>query len=169
MAEGFDFKGSEIISVMAPVFAAIQRPTRPTCAPWPMKVLPDELANRLRDTRLFINVDTPAADAKPPSRGLRIETTIIEYEQGGNAARLFAGVFGGGQPVIKVRGQVVNGEKLECIFEVRRSGVSPEARAVGHTMSNEDIQREDIHDLAISVADLFRRVARQSNSRAGRR
>jgi hypothetical protein len=109
---------------------------------------------------LFNTMDTPAADAKPPSRGLRLETTIIEYEQGGNAARLFAGVFGGGQPVIKVRGYILDGEKLKCVFEIRRSGVSAEARAVGHTMSNEDIQRDDIHDLAIAVADFFRRTAK---------
>jgi hypothetical protein len=160
LAEGFDFKGYGTLYVMAPVFAAVERSNETDMRAMAMKVLPDELATRLRDTRVFNTVTVPAANEKPGSRSLRLESTITEYEQGGSTARLFAGVFGGGQPVIRVRGQLFIGEKLLWVFDIRRSGASAEARTVGHSMSNEEVQRGDIRDLSIALADFVKRTAK---------
>jgi hypothetical protein len=160
VADGFDFKGYDTLYVMAPVFAAIERSNETEMRAMAMKALPEEMAARLRDTRIFNAVVVQAGDAKPGPRNLRLESTIIEYEQGGSAARVLAGVFGAGQPVIKVRGRVLDGEKVVCVFEARRSGASADSRTVGHVVSNEDIQRGDIRDLAIGLADFFKRTAR---------
>jgi hypothetical protein len=67
--------------------------------------------------------------------------------------------MGGGQPVIKVRGQIYDGDKLVCVYEIKRSGASAEARFSRGTVSSEDIQREDIRILARDLAYFFKRTA----------
>ena len=45
-------------------------------------------------------------------------------------------------------------------FEIRRSGESGGAKMVGHFMSDEGIQRDDIRDLATDLAEFFKRTAK---------
>ena len=160
LAEGFDFRGYDTLYIAPPVFAAIERPNEVDMRAMAMRVLPEQLAKHLRETKLFATVTTPAEELKPGSKSLTMQSTIIEYEKGGGGARYWAGLFGGGQPVIKVRGQILDGEKLRCVFEIRRSGESGGAKMVGHFMSDEGIQRDDIRDLATDLAEFFKRTAK---------
>jgi hypothetical protein len=159
LAEGFDFKGYDTLYIAPPTFAAIERPNEVQMRAMAMRVLPEEISQHMRDTQLFATVTAHADDVKPASKCLKMENTIIEYEKGGGGARYFAGVFGGGEPVIKVRGQILDGDKLMCVYELRRSGESVGSRLAGVWMSDEEIQRNDIRDLASDLADFFRRTA----------
>jgi hypothetical protein len=160
LAEGFDLKGYDTLYITPPVFAAIERPNETEMRATAMRVLPEQLGDRLRDTRLFNTITTRAEEVKPDVKSLRLQNTIIEYERGGGAGRFFAGVFGGGQPVIKVRGQILDGDKLMCVYELRRSGESADAKLTGVGMSDEEIQRDDIRILAGDLADFFKRTAK---------
>ena len=159
LAPGFDFKGYDTLYIAAPVFAAIERPNEVQMRAMAMRVLPEDLADYLDQTKLFKTVTRHTDEVKAGCKSLTLTTTIIEYEKGGGGARYFAGAFGGGQPVIKVRGQILDGDKLLCVFELRRSGESVGARLAGVWQSDEEIQRNDIRDLASDLADFFKRTA----------
>jgi hypothetical protein len=160
LSDGFDFRGYETLYIANPVFAAIERPNEVQMRAMAMRVLPEELANHIRNTKLFATVTTNADDVTPGTKSLRVENTIVEYEKGGGGARYWAGIYGGGQPVIKVRGHILDGEKLMCVYELRRSGESGVARVFGAFQSDEEIQRNDIRDLASDLVDFFKRTAK---------
>lgn len=131
---------------------------------WATKYLITAMAERAETNKVFANVVTKESDIKPGSKTLRMENTIYEYEKGGGGARYWAGLFGAGQPIIKVRGQFVDGGKAMCKFEVWRSGESAGARLVGHFMSDQDIQRNDIDDLAFDMSSFMVRRAKHSKN-----
>jgi hypothetical protein len=160
LAEGFDFKGYEALYIMPPVFAAVERPNEVEMRGVAMRVLPEQLSDYLRDTKLFATVTVRAEDLKPECKRLKMQNTIVEYEKGGGGARYWVGLFGGGQPVIKVRGQILDGDKVMCVYELKRSGESAGARVGGVFMSDEEIQRNDIRDLAHDLADFCKRTAK---------
>ncbi len=160
LAEGFDFKGYDALYITEPVFAAIERPNEAQMRAMAMRCLPEMLTEFIGKTKLFASVTTRADDIKPGSKALKMQNTIIEYEKGGGGARYWAGLYGGGQPVIKVRGQILDGEKLVCVYELRRSGEAGTARVFGAFQSDEDIQRNDIKDLASDLSDFFKRTAK---------
>src|SRR5205814_567133 len=59
--------------------------------------------NRVIGTKnLFTNVVTRESDIQPGARALRLENLILEYSKGGGGARYFVGLYGGGQPVLRV-------------------------------------------------------------------
>jgi hypothetical protein len=119
---------------------------------WARGVVRDQLVAALQAAGLLGAVVTRDADVKPGGRVLQLETTIIEYEKGGGGARYWAGLYGAGQPVIKVRGRVLDGDRPVFVFETRRSGVTASARWLGGYRSDKAIQEEDIRDLAKAVA-----------------
>ena len=159
MADGFKFKGYDMIYVAPTEFAAEERSNEVDTRARAMRTLPEQLVDYLRDARMVTTVTTHAEDVKPESKSLKLQNTIIEYERGGGAARYFGGMFGAGQPVIKVRGQVFDGDKLVCVYEVKRSGESGRSRLNGAALSDEDIQTEDIHVLVRDLVDFFKRTA----------
>ena len=160
LADGFDFKGYDALCIAEPVFAAVERSNEAQMRAMAMKVLSDQLVEHLGDAKLFSTVTTRPDEVKPGSKSLRMENAIIEYEKGGGGARYFVGLFGGGQPVIKVRGRILDGDKLLCVYEMKRSGESGGSRVAGVFMSDEEIQRNDIRDLASDLADFFKRTAK---------
>ena len=127
---------------------------------WARDVLRNEVAAALRDKNAFPTVVLNEADVRPAARGLRLENTIIEYEKGGGGARFFAGLYGAGQPVIRVRGRMTDGDRLIFAFEARRSGDSGLARMFGGYRSDKAIQEEDLRDLAQDLADFIIRNGR---------
>ncbi|HEV8674318.1 MAG TPA: hypothetical protein VGX21_09760 [Methylomirabilota bacterium] len=128
---------------------------------WAKGVLRDELVAALKARNLFASVVTRETDIRPGSRALRLENTIVEYEKGGGSARWFAGLYGAGQPVIKVRGRLTAEDKPVFLFETRRSGESGSARWLGGYRSDRDIQEEDIRGLARDLAEFIARTAKQ--------
>jgi hypothetical protein len=159
LADGFSFKGYQTLYLTPIVFAGVERDNEVDIRALAMQELPAELVTSLRDTKLFDNVTTKSEDVKSKSKTLKLDNTIIEFSKGSGAARHFGGPFGGGQPVIKVRGQIYDGDKLVCVYEIKRSGESAEARGMGEIISSDDIQRNDIRVLTRDLGYFFQRHA----------
>jgi hypothetical protein len=159
LADGFNFKGYQTLYLTPIVFAGVERDNEVDTRAMSMQELSEQLVTSLHDTKLFSIVTTRSEEVKSGAKTLKLENTIIEYSRGGGAARYFAGPLGSGQPVIKVRGLIRDGDKLVCVYEIKRSGVSSGARLNGVAMSDEDIQREDIRVLARDLANFFQRTA----------
>jgi hypothetical protein len=156
LADGFAFQGYQALYIQE------TRTDVPKVNPdgvenmkWASGFLRDEIVTALRAKGVFPVVAVNAAEVKPGMRVLRLENTIIEYEKGGGGARFFAGLYGAGQPVIRVRGRMLDGDRPVFVFEARRSGDTGTARMFGGYRGDKDIQQEDIRDLAVDLADFI--------------
>ncbi|MGN6554849.1 MAG: hypothetical protein ACTHLW_14170 [Verrucomicrobiota bacterium] len=118
-----------------------------------------ELERLLNARKVFAHVVTRESDIKPGARVLKLENTITDYAKGGGAARYFVGLFGGGQPVLRVVGKMTYGEKTLFTFEARRSGTSAGARMAGAFLSDVNIQLEDIQSMTLDLTDFMAAVA----------
>ena len=156
LADGVMFKSYEALHVEEPrAEVAKLNPDGVESLAWARTSLREEIATALRTKGVFPVVTVATADLTPGIRVLRLETTIIEYEKGGGGARFFAGLYGAGQPVLRVRGRVTDGDRQVFAFEARRSGDSALARMFGGYRSDRAIQEEDIRDLAQDLADFI--------------
>jgi hypothetical protein len=156
LADGFRFQGYQVFLVQE------TRADVPNVNPdgvenlaWARGVLRDEIVTALRGKGLFPTVAVGMGETRPGTRTLRLENTIVEYEKGGGGARFFAGLYGAGQPVIRVRGRVMDGDRLVFAFEARRSGDTGLSRMFGGYRSDKAIQEEDIRDLAVDLVDFM--------------
>jgi hypothetical protein len=163
VADGFDFTGFDALYVVA-TRAEVPKmnPDGAENLEWARGIVPEELAGAIRTRSVFASVVTREADVPPGSRVLRLETTIVEYEKGGGGARWFAGLYGAGQPVIRLQGRLSAADRALFLFESRRSGQSGGARWLGGYRSDREIQQEDIRHLAGELADF---MARKGKSR----
>ena len=118
-----------------------------------------ELQRLLAQRGIWPAVAMSESEIKPGGRVLKMENTIIEYAKGGGAARYFAGLYGAGQPVLRVQGKMTDGEKNVFVYEARRSGVSAGARMTGAFMKDTDIQTEDIRSMTLDLADFMSAVS----------
>src|SRR5262245_61007245 len=118
-----------------------------------------EIARMLNQRGLATNIVTKDSELKPGARVLRLENTIVEFTKGGGAARYWVGLYGGGQPILRVQGRLTEGEKALFNFEARRSGVSGGSRLGGGFMKDEDIQSEDIRSLVLDLTDFMAALA----------
>jgi hypothetical protein len=159
LAPGFDFSGYDGLYIGETIYAAKERSNETEMRTWAMKYLREQLAAEIPRVRIipavYLSTDAIPANAKI----LKLENTIYEYEKGGGGARYFVGIYGGGQPVIKVRGVMTANDQPVFKYEASRSGESAGARVVGAFKSDQDIQHEDIKDLAFDLADFIRRTA----------
>lgn len=161
LAEGFAFQGYDALFVgEIQTNVANVNPDGVDSLAWARGRLRDEIVTALRAKNLFSTVAVNEADLKAGRRALRLGSTIVEYEKGGGGARFFAGLYGAGQPVIRVRGRVTDGDRLVFAFEARRSGDSGLARMFGGYRGDKEIQEEDIRDLAQDLADFMVRNGR---------
>ena len=159
IANGFNFTGYDVLYI-APTKSTLkvhddeQAPFETAKAK-----LPTELARFFQMNGVFPAVVVNEAEVKPGAKALKLENVVIEYSKGGGGARYFAGLYGAGQPVLKVQGTMTEGSKPVFTFEARRSGVSGGARLTGAFMKDEDIQIEDIRSLALDLGDFVAAVA----------
>jgi len=163
IAEGFDFKGYDTLYI-APAAVEVPKlnPDGAENLEWAKGILRDQLAAAIRATNVFPAVATSEAEIKPGGRTLRLDNTIIEYEKGGGGARYFAGLYGAGQPVIRIRGRMMSPlDQPLFLFEARRSGEGGGARWLGGYKSDKDIQQADIEDLAKRLAELMVRTSKK--------
>ncbi len=160
IADGFKFTGYDTLYI-APTASTAKLHNAEEERPHQLakENLPIELERILRNRGLFQNVALRESDLKPGARVLRMENTIVEYAKGGGGARFFAGLYGAGQPVLRVQGQMLDGDKPVFRFEARRSGVSAGARMSGAYMKDEDIQVEDIRSMSLDISDFMSAVA----------
>lgn len=157
VASGFDFNGYDTLYI-APTLSVAKFPDKPEDTKvheLAKRNLVIELARTLIERNIFANVVTNESDIRPGAKVLKLEDTITEFSKGGGAARYFAGLYGGGQPVLRVRGRMSAGEKAVFTFEARRSGTSAGARMTGVFMKDEDIQIEDIRSMVLDLTDFM--------------
>jgi len=157
LAPGFNFKGYDAVYIGDTIFDATVRKNEENARTVAMGVVQSQLVTQLQNTGLFPRVEA----GTPPSTGknLKLVNTIIKYEKGGGGARYFAGLYGAGQPHIRVRGEMYDGENLVFVFEAERSGEGAGARMFGGYKDDEDIQSHDIYDLALDLATCIKRNA----------
>ncbi len=159
LSPGFNFKGYDTLFISNTVFCAIERTNEVKMRAMAMASLQDQLASTARATNLFKTVVTATNDIPASGRTLTLYNTIIEYQKGGGAARYWAGIYGAGQPVIKVRGLMYDGDKLVFVYEARRSGDSGVSRMFGGFLGDDTIQHDDIRDLTSDLVAFMGRTA----------
>lgn len=161
VAEGFDFKGYDTLYI-APTRSTATFPDKPEDTMVHDKAkqsLVAELARSLQAKNLFRQVVTNERDIPAGSKTLRLENTITEFSKGGGAARYFVGLYGGGQPVLRVEGTLSDGGRPLFTYTGRRSGSSAGARVGGVFMKDEDIQIQDVRSLVLDLSDFMAAIA----------
>jgi len=156
IAPGFNFKGYDALYVGETVFKGIVRENEEKPRTAAITNVQELFIEQFSTNGLFPAVlrGTPG-DA--PGKNLRLVNTIIEYEKGGGGARYFIGMYGGGQPKIKVHGELFDGDKLVFVFEAKRSGEGADAHINGVFKSDISIQTHDIWDMARDLSACFTR------------
>jgi len=159
VAEGFNFGGYDTLYIAPTLSTAKYQKDEERPHELAKETLPKEFASMLTPKGIFPSLVTKEADVKPGARTLKLENTIVEYSKGGGAARFWVGIYGGGQPVLRVQGKMTDGNKEVFTFEARRSGVSAGARMGGAYMKDEDIQVGDIRSLVLDLTDFMAAIA----------
>src|SRR5438128_6735111 len=131
IANDFKFTGYDTLYIAPTLSTARPHDDEQRLHEWAKEALPAEISKMLSPKGLFSSVVLKESDIKPGVRVLKLENTITEYAKGGGAARYFAGLYGGGQPVLRAQGKMTDGDKTVFTFEARRSGVSGGARMGG--------------------------------------
>ena len=161
MADGFNFSGYDTVLVAEPTSDAESRSDEERkVLDTAKRTLRQELANSLQDTHVFQHVVTSSNDIPATAKVLVLNNNIYHHEKGGGGARYFVGLYGGGQPVIKVNGAMSAGGQPLFRYDMSRSGETGGARLGGAFMSDENIQTEDIKDLARDLAAFVERTAK---------
>jgi len=114
----------------------------------------NEFVGRLHDSGVFKSVVRDEKEIPAGSKTLILTNNIYSHEIGGGAGRFWAGVYGAGQPDLKIRGAFKDKDTGEekFKFDSQRHGESAGARLIGTFWSDEKIQTEDIQDLAQDLA-----------------
>lgn len=160
MADGFRFNDYDTVYVAEPASNAESRSDEERKVLETAKhTLRQDLVNSLQDIHVFQRVVTSTNEIPAGAKVLVLENNIYHHEKGGGGARYFAGLYGAGQPVIKVAGKMRNGDQPLFRYDMTRSGESGGSRMVGAFMSDENIQSEDIKDLAKDLAAFVQRTA----------
>lgn len=158
IASGFDFRGYDTLLLMPTLSAVqVQTPEEGYDLEGAKKSLAYELGWFFRARDIVTNVVTRPEEVPPGAHVLKLETTIIEFKRGSFAARDWAGLFGAGQPVLRVSGTMTDGDKPAFTFEARRSGVSAGAHIL--QMPDEAIQRQDIRSMVLDISDFAAAIA----------
>jgi hypothetical protein len=160
IADGFNFSGYDTLYI-APTLSTAKLHNDEEQRPHQLakENIPIELQRILQTRGIFPNVVLQESEIKPGARVLKMENTIVEYAKGGGAARYFVGLYGGGQPILRVQGKMTDAQKAVFNYEARRSGVSAGARMTGAFMRDEDIQVQDIRSLTLDLADFMSAVS----------
>jgi hypothetical protein len=161
LADGFNFSGYDTLFVAEPTSNAESRSDEERkVLETAKRTLRNELAGAFQDTHVFQRIVTSTNDIPAGSKVLTLENNIYQHEKGGGGARFFAGLYGAGQPVIKVAGKMRSGDQVLFRYDMTRSGESGGAHLGGGYMSDENIQAEDIKDLAKDLAAFVERTAK---------
>jgi len=160
LADGFDFNGYDTIVVLEPTSDAESRSDEEKKVLNASKrMLRNELVASLEEARVFKHVVQSTNDIPAGSKTLLLANNIYHHEKGGGGARFWAGLYGAGQPVIKVLGKMSNDKDTLFRYDMTRSGDSGGSRMGGGYMSDESIQTEDVKDLARDLAKFVQDTA----------
>jgi hypothetical protein len=159
LADGFNFTGYDTLYIAPTISTAKVHPDETRIHEWAKETYPVELSRYVRHHEIFTNVVTSESAIKPGARTLKLENTILEYSKGGGGARFWAGMYGAGQPVLRIQGKMTDGEKTVFSYEARRSGASAGGRMAGGYLKDEDVQAEDIRSMALDLTDFMAAIA----------
>ncbi len=159
IADNFNFTGYDTLYIVPTQSTARYQKDEERPHQLAKENLPIEFTRSLNGKGLFMDIVTRESDIKTNAHILRLENTITEYSKGGGGARYFVGLYGGGQPVLRVQGKLLDGDKPLFTYDARRSGVSAGARLGGAFMKDEDIQIEDIRSMVLDLTDFMSAVA----------
>ncbi len=165
IADNFTFQGYDTLYIAPTLSTATFQADEARPHDLAKENLPIELGRMIQLAGIFPNVVTRESDIKPGAHVLKLENTIVEYSKGGGAARYWVGLYGGGQPVLRVDGKMIDGDKAAFTYQARRSGTSAGARLGGAFMKDEDIQIEDIRSLSIDLSDFMAAIAGKYQAR----
>lgn len=104
LAPNFDFNGYDGVYIAETKFTGPERRDEVEMRAWAIKYLRNALAGAIPDSKIIHATYTSTNDIPNGAKILKMENTIYDYEKGGGGARYWAGLFGAGQPLIKVRG-----------------------------------------------------------------
>lgn len=159
VADGFEFNGYDALLIAPVAVTATVKDDEKERLQLATEQIPRKLSQFLMPKGIFTNIVTSEAELKPGMRVLKVENTIVEYSKGSRAARYFAGLYGAGQPMLRVQGTIKEGDKPLFAYEGRRSGTSAGARVLGVYMSGDDIQDEDVHSMMLDLTDFMAAIA----------
>jgi hypothetical protein len=160
ITDGFDFSGFDTLCVAPTLWAGRSvRADEQATLDWTQRTYTTEMGRYMTNKGIFRNVVFSESDIKPGAKALKMVNTMVEFEKGSGAARYFAGPFGAGQPKIRVRGQMTDGDRKVFAYEGQRTGASVAGRLVGGYLKDEDVQADDIRSLATDVTDFVAAIA----------
>jgi hypothetical protein len=159
IADGFSFAGYDTLFIAPTTSTAEIQEDEKERLRLAKETVPLKLVYFLTPQAIFTNIVTKESELKPGDRVLRFENSIVEYSKGSRAARYFAGLYGAGQPVLRIEGKLTDGEKSLFTYEGRRSGTSAGARIAGVFLSGDDIQTQDVHSMMLDLTDFIAAIA----------
>ena len=110
----------------------------------------------------------PRIAIEEPPRNLKVLTltnTVVAYSKGNSAGRYFAGLMGGGQPLLRVEGVATDKGKPVFTYTIQRSGTSFDARTDtplvpnARTITLDKIQLQDIYSMSLDLTDFMTAIA----------
>jgi hypothetical protein len=162
VAPGFSFTGYDVVVVPEVQADAQSRSDEEKAVLVAAKrAVQNEFISRLQDSGVFKSVVREESQIPSGSKALILTSNIYSHEKGGGGARFFAGLYGAGQPDLKIRGAFKDKESGEekFKFDSERHGDSAGARMGGVFRSDESIQTDDVQDLAKDLANYVARAA----------
>src|SRR5215211_9077864 len=157
VADGFTFNGYDTLLIAPIVCTAKLKDDEHDRLQFAGQQLPIKLINFLQPKGIFPNILLDESQIPQGARVLKFENTIIDYSKGSGAARAFAGLYGAGQPMIRVEGKVLEGDKQLFSYEARRSGTSFVARM--GSAGGAQIQAEDVESMMLDLTDFMAAIA----------
>jgi hypothetical protein len=125
VADGFNFAGIDTLYIAPTLSTAKFNPDEEKVLQLAKENLPVELERSLRKKNIFTHVVTRETDIQAGVRVVRLENTIVEFSKGGGGARFFAGLYGAGQPVLRILGRMMEGDKAVFTFDSHALGHLP--------------------------------------------
>ena len=165
LADQFDFNGYDALYVaeVADQLSRTNNAEEAELMQWAKGDIRNEFVDRIGSKHVFRLVTQNKADTGPAQKTLILESTIVEYAKGNGAARFWAGEFGAGQPVLRLRGKITDGTNDLFYFESFRSGDSAAARLDPGWTPEKSLQSTDIHDLAVDMADYIEQISKHQS------
>jgi len=154
IADGFTFAGYDTLFIAPVAVTAEVKPDEKERLQLATQQIPAKLTEFLTPKGIFTNIVTSGSDIKPGARALKFENTIIDYSKGSRAARFYS-LYGADQPMLRVEGRLLEGDKPLFRYEARRSGTSAGSRVGGLFMGGDNIQDEDVHSMMLDLTDFM--------------
>jgi len=159
LANNFNFTGYDVIYIAPTLSTAKFHEDEVAPHELAKQNLPLELQREFEMRGVFPRIMTSESGIPAGAHVLKLENTIVEYKKGGGAARYWVGMYGGGQPILRVVGKMTDGDKTVFEFDMRRSGVSASAHVFGAYMKDTDIQLQDIRSLTADLGDFISAIS----------